>query len=376
MKPWIIDAHEDMAYSSLSFGRDYRLSALETRRSEESTSVPERNGQCLLGWPEYQQGQVALVFGTLFLAPAAAAGNWEGQVYKDTTQAHHLLQRQVEYYQRLSGDNPDMFRPVANKRDLKSVLSAWENAPAVWPGDGEEDSNGRRVTHPVGLMLLLEGAEGLREPKELEEWYEAGVRIVGPEWYGNRFCGSNRVTGEFTREGYELLEVMAGLGIALDLAHMNEKSTLQAMDRYEGEVVATHGVCRALLHQPDEERHFTDLTIRRLIERDGMVGIAPYAKWLRPGWSAEDDPSLTGLKTVVAQIDHVCQMAGDALHVGLGTDFDGGFGWPQVPYEVNTIADLQKLVPMLREAGFSESDVANVLAGNWRTRLERLLPEA
>jgi membrane dipeptidase len=315
------------------------------------------------------------VFGTLFIAPAAASGQWEDQVYKNTTQAHHLLQKQVEYYQRLVGDNPDMFRAVQNKRDLKSVLSAWESAPAVWPGDGTEESNGRRVTHPVGLLLLLEGAEGLHSPRELEEWYEAGVRIVGPEWYGNRFCGNNRVPGEFTREGFELLEVMAGLGIALDLAHMNEKSTLQALDRYPGAVVATHGNCRALLRQPDEERHFTDLTIRRLIERDGMLGVVPYAKWLRPGWSPEDDPRSTGLKTLVRQIDHVCQIAGDALHVGLGTDFDGGFGWPQVPYEVNTIADLQKLAPLLTEAGFSEGDVANVFAGNWRARLERFLPE-
>jgi membrane dipeptidase len=180
--------------------------------------------------------------------------------------------------------------------------------------------------------------------------------------------------GSFTREGYELLEVMAGLGMGLDLSHMNERSALQALDRYEGAILATHANVRSILRQPDNERHFTDLTIRRLIERGGVMGVLPFGKFIRPGWSASDDPRETTLDHLLAHIDAICQIAGDARHVGLGTDFDGGFGWPHVPCEIDTIADLQKLDQCLRERGYSAEDASGILGGNWRALLERTLP--
>ena len=195
------------------------------------------------------------------------------------------------------------------------------------------------MTHPVGLTLLME--ERRRAAARRASWRNGtrqGVRLVGP---GVGRTGAllrrDAHPGEgFTREGYELLEVMAGLGLALDLSHMNERSALQALDRYEGPMVATHANCRALLRRPDDERHFTDQTIRRLVERDGVLGVLPYARWLRPGWSQAMTAHLTTLDHLVAHIDHICQIAGDARHVGLGTDFDGGWGWPQVPLRDRT----------------------------------------
>jgi membrane dipeptidase len=155
---------------------------------------------------------------------------------------------------------------------------------------------------------------------------------------------------------------------------MNEKSALQALDRYEGAILATHANARALLHQPDNERHLTDLTIRRLVEREGVIGMLPFGKFIRPDWSAGDDPMLTTLDHLLAHIDHICQLVGDARHVGLGTDFDGGFGWPHVPYEIENIADLQKLAKRLVERGYGEDDATAILGGNWRALLARTLP--
>ena len=126
--------------------------------------------------------------------------------------------------------------------------------------------------------------------------------------------------------------------------------------------------CASILRQPDNERHFTDLTIRRLIERGGVMGVLPFGKFIRPGWSASDDPSQTTLDHLLAHIDAICQIAGDARHVGLGTDFDGGFGWPHVPCEIDTIADLQKLDQRLRERGYS--------AGGYRRDSGRQLARA
>ena len=82
------------------------------------------------------------------------------------------------------------------------------------------------------------------------------------------------------------------------------------------------------------------------------------------------------LKNVINNIDHICQIAGDARHAALGTDFDGGFGWPDVPYEINTIADLPSLEKILAEFGYNEGEIAQILGGNWRRHLERTLPSS
>ena len=60
--------------------------------------------------------------------------------------------------------------------------------------------------------------------------------------------------------------------------------------------------------------------------------------------------------------------------MGLGTDFDGGWGWPNVPAEINTIGDLPLMAARLAAAGYAPEDVAAILGGNWIEFLERALP--
>jgi len=155
---------------------------------------------------------------------------------------------------------------------------------------------------------------------------------------------------------------------------MNEISTLQALDHYQGPIVATHANARAVLGKPDFERHFTDQTIRRLVERDGVIGTVPFSVFLRGDWEEGQDPGRTRLSHLIAHIDHICQLSGDALHVGLGTDFDGGFGWPDVPFELKTIADLPLLGQALLDKGYSNTDVTGIMGGNWRRKLMEALP--
>jgi membrane dipeptidase len=362
---FIIDAHEDIAYNALSFGRDYTRSALKTRQLEADTQVPARAGQTLLGWPEYQRGQVALIVGTIFLSPRRyQAGSWDLQSYADPGEAARLIRGQFDYYGRLADAHPDKFFQVKTQADLAEILAPWTQAPVNEPP----------AAHRVGLLLSMEGAEGLRQPEDLEEYWNMGLRAVGPVWAGTRFCGGMYNPGGFTREGYQLLEVMGNLGYILDLAHMNEMSALQALDAYTGTVIASHVNARALLKDSRGERHFTDATIRRLAERGGVMGILPFNKFLLQGWSESNDRNLVTLEHVAAHIDHVCQLTGSVDHVALGTDFDGGFGWPAVPLEINTIADLPKLEPVLSQHGYTEAEIAAILHGNWQKVLESSLP--
>ncbi len=380
--PYIIDAHQDLAYNAATFGRNYLRSAVETRQRERGTATPERTGHTLLGWPEYQRGQVAVIISTLFAAPQRYGGGaWETQVFKDTAQAYQLYMHQLNFYRRLTDEHPDQFRLIYSQRDLREVLEPWLKTPASLsasssaPEDNDDEEPQASITHPVGLVLSMEGLEGIRSPEEMEEWWELGVRLAGPVWAGTRFCGGMYESGNFRSEGMALLEVMAELGFTLDISHMNEQSALQALDRYEGPVIASHANARALLREVENERQLSDKVIHRLIERDGVMGVVPFNHFLNPNWSPVRQREEIPLSMLAAHIDHICQLAGDDRHVGLGTDFDGGFGWPSVPYEINTIDDLQKLAPVLGEYGYGPESVARIFGENWRQHLERTLPE-
>lgn len=358
----IVDAHQDLAWNILTFGRDYTKAAVELRASERRTQIPVHNDDTLLGWPDYQKGQVAIIFATLFAAPTRAKlGEWDTQHYADAEEAHAIYQAQLDAYYRLTDDNPEKFRLVTRQSDLHEILSLWH--------ESTEDG------HPVGLVPLMEGAEGVRHPSELEEWWINGVRIIGPAWTGTRFCGGTREPGPLTQEGYALLEVMSSLGFILDLSHMDEKAVLQSLDAYPGKIIASHANAKALLHGTESNRNLSDRVIQGIIERNGVIGVVPFNRFLVDGWKTSDGRQKVSLSHVVAHIDHICQIAGNAHHVGIGSDFDGGFGLQKTPFEINTIADLQKMIPLLSEKGYSEDDIEAVLSQNWLTRLQDSLPE-
>lgn len=363
-KPFIIDAHEDLAWNMLSFGRDYSLPAAETRQRELAGLAPQVNGDTLLGWSDYQSGRVAVIFSTLFVSPVPIGerkDEWDQQCYADIEEAHMRYSAQLDAYDRLVDKHPAKFKKVEKKADLQNILYTWEG----------EDSG----EHPVGLVVLMEGAEGVREPAELEEWYQRGVRIIGPAWAGTRFCGGTGNPGPLTKEGYELLEHMAEFNLSLDLSHMDEEAALQALDSFPGAIIASHANALALLKGSTTNRHLTDRVIRGLLERDGTIGVVLANHFLRPGWKESGGRDSVTLDHVVAQMDYICQMAGDAKHVGIGSDFDGGFGLQSVPVDINTIADLRKLIPILNQRGYTQEDIGNILGKNWLAFLQHTLPE-
>jgi membrane dipeptidase len=168
---------------------------------------------------------------------------------------------------------------------------------------------------------------------------------------------------------------MAEFHFTLDLSHMDEKAALQALDAYPGAIIASHANAQALLKETSSNRHLTDRVIQGLLERGGTIGIVPTNGFLRPNWKEAGGRASVALDYVVGQMDYVCQMAGDALHIGIGSDFDGGFGLPSVPIEIDTIADLRKIIPILIQKGYTEADISAILGENWLVYLQNSLPE-
>lgn len=354
----VVDAHQDIAYNKLAHQREYLRSAWDKRRSEDPDETA-RAGRTMLGLPEALLGRVALVFSTIFVAPRSKNTQpWDVLTYTTPREAYTLAMQQLDYYQRMT-DESNQLRLVRTESDLDAVLATW--------ADGTEVTD-----HQQGLVLLMESADPILEPRQFEEWYERGVRLVGPAWEGTRYCGGTGQPGPLTSLGRELLEVMAGFNAILDLSHMAEQSFLESVDLYEGVLIASHSNPRRFRNT---DRHLSDTMIQRLAERDGVMGIVLYNRFLSERWTKGDPKSSMPLSIVLDAIDYVCQLTGSAAHVGLGSDFDGGFGAESTPDGLETVVDLWAIGAGLRERGYNEADIEAVLGGNMVRKLRQTLPK-
>lgn len=350
---FLIDAHQDIAYNAVCFGRDYRISALKKRQMEGARSL---NGAATLGLSEALAGRVALVFATIFTAPHKKDSSWSAAMYETPQEAYKAGMAQLDYYQRLTDEDPRL-RLIRSAADLDAVLATWEDGTSI-------------KDRVQGLVLLMENADPILEPKQFEEWYERGVRIVGPAWQASRYAGGTGMPGGLTTLGHDLLDVMRGLNAILDLSHIAEEAFFQAVDQYDGVIIASHSNPRRFC---DTDRHLSDEMIRALAERDGVMGAVLYNRFLRLGWTTSDGKHAITMQTVLEVVDHICQVTGSAKHIGIGTDFDGGFGAEAIPSEFDTIADLWALKDALANRGFSDEDVSGILGGNMLRQLRRSL---
>lgn len=348
----IIDGHEDIATSFVALGRDFTQPVAVTR-AREGDNHPE--GICTLGLPDALNSGVGLVFGTLFVAPAQSGCSDCYAVYHDAEEAHQLACRQLEHYRDLA--RHPQIRLVHNRGDLHQLKATWGSADPQ-----------------LGIVVLMENADPIRTPAEAGFWFERGVRIVGPAWRGTRYSGGTGDPGPLTRDGRMLMRELERNGLTLDVSHMAEESFWQALDLFGGTVIASHSNCRALMPGTREDRHLSDAMIQALVARDAVIGIVLYNQFLAPDWNRTRGKQSLGLEAMLHHVDHICQLAGDACHVAIGSDFDGGFGSESIPRELDTVADLPRIAEALSKAGYADAAIAGIMGTNWLRLLERSLP--
>lgn len=351
----IIDAHLDLAWNALQWNRDLQTSVYTIRSRESQLSGPGR-GQGTVALPDMRTGRVALCFATLL---ARSTGRpIQNLDYSSPIQAYGAAQGQLAYYYGL--EKAGEVQIIRTPRQLEDHMIAWE----------EWEINTTRPQPVSGLVISMESADPVQSPQELLSWKDAGVRVIGPAHYGpGRYAGGTSTELGLTSLGKELLHGMEDAGMILDLTHLSDKAFWEAMDLFGGIVMASHNNCRALV---PHQRQFDDRQIRAIIERDGVIGAACDNWMLRFGWvrGAKDNGPVR-MMDVTNHIDHICQLAGDSQHAGIGSDLDGGFGREQSPADLDTIADLQKIADTLSERGYKESDVASIMHGNWLRLLHR-----
>ncbi len=346
-KPMIVDSHEDIAWNYLALERDFLASATD-KRAREGASPAHGEGSAMVGVPDLLAGNVRIVFSTLYVAAARPDRTAWGRTYSTPQEAHDQAMEQLAYYALLASD--PRVSMITTRGDVDRVVNAKEPS--------------------LGLVVLMEGADPIETPAQVPEWFDAGVRIVGPSWSQTRYAGGTRAPGGLTPLGRELMPQMERAGMILDTSHMAEQSFWEALEIFHGAVMASHSNCRAFVNT---DRQLSDDMVRALVQRNGVIGVVFYNRFIRADWDRSARKDAVTLADVVAHMQRICDIAGDAQHVGIGTDFDGGFGMESTPREIDTVADLQKLADALAPK-FGDEDIANILGGNWIRFLRRTLP--
>jgi membrane dipeptidase len=351
----IVDAHLDLAMNAIEWNRDLTRSIDEIRAREHGHADRPDRGKGTVSFAEMRRGKVGLCVATQIARYSTREHPFPG--WHSPEQAWAMTQAQLAWY-----------RAMEERGELVQVKDAagldQHLVRVAGGGDG-----------PMGYVLSLEGADSLVTIGHLERAYGYGLRAVGPGHYGpGVYAQGTNAQGDLGARGRDLVREMDRLGMILDATHLCDESFRDALDHFRGPVWASHSNCRSIV---DHNRQFNDDQLRELIARGAVIGAAFDAWMIVPGWvRGQSTPESAGvtLERLIDHIDHICQLAGNANHCGIGSDLDGGFGREQSPADVATIADLSKLPALLAARGYSEADVELIAHGNFIRFLRNALP--
>jgi membrane dipeptidase len=362
---FIFDAHLDLAWNAIDWNRDLLQPVAEIRASERGTPEKSR-GQNTVSFPELRQGRVVVFIATLLARLVRPTQVPSFQRYSSMQAAHGAAHAQLAYYRSLVRQGT--LRWITDWPSLSTHIEEWqktESPLADLPFNPQSAiRNPQSEELPLGFILSMEGADPILSPDEVPEWWQAGLRIIGPAHYGvSPYAHGTGTEGGLFPKGPALLRAMEKVGMILDVTHLSDQSFDEALDVYGGPVLASHHNCRALV---PGQRQLSDEQIKRLLARSAVIGTALDNWMLHPGWvRGESCSELVPLASAVDHIDRICQLAGNARHAALGTDLDGGFGKEQSPRDLDTIADLQKFPELMRQRGYDEQAIRDIMFGNW-----------
>lgn len=361
MRP-LIDAHLDLAWSAMYFNRDLLQPIATIRQAEAGMTDELSRGRNTVSFPELRTANVPVCVATLLARsgpdklkkPALRRVDLD---YAQQRLAYAHAQGQLAYYRLLESEGHIRF--LKTKNDLSEHWTAWQNDPPKMP---------------IGIILSMEGADPIQNPKQVSQWWEDGLRAVGPVHYGrSQYACGTACDGPLSEAGVALLKEFQRAGMILDVTHLSLQSFFQALEIYEGPTLASHHNCAALV---PGDRQLTDEQIKLLIQRDAIIGTAFDAWMLYPGWKrGETSPQVVKIENAADHIDHICQMAGSAKHCAIGTDLDGGFGTEQTPGNLDTIKDVHKLEEILAARGYKPADIDAIFYNNWLNFFLKWLPQ-
>lgn len=368
----VIDGDYPMALA-VKLNRDLTLPIDQVRSAPELPGAQSNraDSETMSSLPEMRRGGVAAALVKVVVDQHRDGAPMPGGPRSDEL-SYALGQGQMAYYRIL--ETKGEARILRTSSDVTEHMQLWEST------ETHDDL-------PVGFFLGVEGADPILWPEQVHEWYADGLRVISLGHYGPSRFGHGTGTGiegGLFEGGPELLKEMDACGMILDVTHTSDETVRQALDIFNGPILASHQNCRAIVAG---ERQMSDELLKRSIERGAVIG-ASMDTWMltrnvEKDWSGQTpqtraelfQPEDVTLEDVVDHIEYVCELAGDTLHASIGGDTDGQGGAIGAPYDVDTVADYQKVALVLGERGWAANDIENVMWRNWQRYFEEFLPK-
>lgn len=351
----LFDAHLDLALNGVDWNRDLRQSVDDIRSQELTSRMTQKGrGHGTLSLPELRDAGVGVCLTTLLARQEKEIDHEMGWTTPDTCYA--MAHAHLAYYRAM--ERAGWLRMIKGRDELTEHFAAY----------GKDPEN-----TPLGFILTMEGADPMLTPDTVHEFHEAGLRAIGLTHYGaNRYGGGTRSEVGLAVDAIPLLNNLEQLGITVDVTHLSDVAFWQVLDRFGGRVHASHQNSRRIASW---QRQFSDEQYRAVIERDGVIGMAFDVIMMQHGFvRGVTEPEAT-IERAVENIDLICQMAGNARHVGIGTDLDGGYGNEQTPADLKRYTDLTRILPeLLERRGYPAADIAQIYHGNWMRFFGEVLP--
>ena len=350
----IFDAHLDLALNGVDWNRDLRDSVDNIRAQESALGMQDLPGRCnnTVSLPELRKAKVRTCLATLLARQEPEINHSFG--WKTPHACYAMACAHLAYYRALEADGH--LKLLKTRGDLQNHFE-----------EIEKDAD-----TPLGSILTMEGADPLLSPETIDEFYQHGLRAIGLTHYGaNRYGGGTNSEVGLALNALPLLRRIEELGMTVDVTHLSDVAFWQVMEHFGGRIHASHQNSRRIASW---QRQFSDEQYSAVIERDGVIGIAFDIIMLQEGYVRRQSPREATLETAIENIDIVCQLAGNARHVGIGSDLDGGYGNDQTPRDLDRIGDLQRLPELLAKRGYSTADITSIMHGNWRRFFTEALP--
>ncbi|WP_244488220.1 dipeptidase [Devosia sp. Root436] len=261
---------------------------------------------------------------------------------------------------------------MASTSGMASILLRLERAGALALCRNAGDVRAAMAADTLAAIFHIEGAEAIdTDFRSLDVLHAAGLRSIGIVWSRANAFGTGvpfrhdadpDIGPGLSDAGKELVRVCNGMGVMIDLSHLNAAGFRDVAAISSHPLVATHSNVHAI---SPHARNLVDWQLAAIAESKGMVGLNYAVGFLRPDGRFIAD---TEIELMVRHVDALVEALGED-GVALGSDFDGAM----VPAAIGDVTGVQKLLQALLDKGYGEELVRKIALGNWVGMVERVM---
>jgi membrane dipeptidase len=288
-------------------------------------------------------------------------------------------------FEKLRASGITIFHPAVGftRRDVYANslrdITGWNEFIASHPSeflriDCSGDMQRAKTSGRLGIVIGQQNSLHFRTVDDVERFYKLGQRVSQLTYDDNAIGGGSSDPHDvgLTEYGAQVVDRMNKVGMAIDISHCSDRTTLDALHCSQKPVLVTHSNCRALV---PAARCKTDEAIRLLAAQGGVMGITMVRTFVQPSGPAN-------IEDVLDHIEHVANLVG-VEHVGIGSDVDlDGRDHnirPRKRFDLDGIDYSQKIFDLtegLIRRKYSAENIALILGGNFERALGAIwMPE-